>query len=243
MNQILVTEKLYITPELKRKKRMYKLICMLSIFMIIVLVSFYIYAEYDKSKNESISQEILADMTSIDGTEEDGDDDGSNDIWEIIIATAEEQKETEEDDTEETTYGTYTDSNGNEYDTIGTICIPSIDVEYPILSETTTALLKIAPCKFWGPEPNEVGNLCIAGHNYKTDQFFSNVPDLVIGDVIEITDLSGRTLKYSVYDKYTVVPEDTSCTTQETDGKKIVTLITCTDDNAKRVIVQAKEIT
>ena len=243
MNQILVTEKLYITPELKRKKRMYKLICMLSIFMIIVLVSFYIYAEYDKSKNESISQEILADMTSIDGTEEDGDDDGSNDIWEIIIATAEEQKETEEDDTEETTYGTYTDLNGNEYDTIGTICIPSIDVEYPILSETTTALLKIAPCKFWGPEPNEVGNLCIAGHNYKTDQFFSNVPDLVIGDVIEITDLSGRTLKYSVYDKYTVVPEDTSCTTQETDGKKIVTLITCTDDNAKRVIVQAKEIT
>ena len=243
MNQILVTEKLYITPELKRKKKMYKLICMLSIFMIIVLVSFYIYAEYDKSKNESISQEILADMTSIDGTEEDGDDDGSNDIWEIIIATAEEQKETEEDDTEETTYGTYTDLNGNEYDTIGTICIPSIDVEYPILSETTTALLKIAPCKFWGPEPNEVGNLCIAGHNYKTDQFFSNVPDLVIGDVIEITDLSGRTLKYSVYDKYTVVPEDTSCTTQETDGKKIVTLITCTDDNAKRVIVQAKEIT
>ena len=242
MNQILVTEKLYITPELKRKKKMYKFICMLSIFMIIVLVSLYIYAEYDKSKNENISQEILADMTSTDGTEENGEDDGSNDIWEIIIATAEEQKDTE-DDTEEENYGTYTDSNGNEYDTIGTISIPSINVEYPILSETTTALLKIAPCKFWGPEPNEVGNLCIAGHNYRSDKFFSNVPDLVVGDTIEITDLSGRTLKYSVYDKYTVVPEDTSCTSQETDGKKIVTLITCTDDNEKRVIVQAKEIT
>ena len=235
MNQILVTEKLYVTPELKRRKKIYKFICMLSIFVIIVLISFYIYAEYDKSKNENISQEILSDMTASEETENE-ENDGSDDIWEIIIATAQEQDD-------DGVYGIYTDANGNKYETIGTISIPTIDVEYPILSETTTALLKIAPCKFWGPEPNEVGNLCIAGHNYKTDQFFSNVPDLVVGDVIEITDLSGRTLKYSVYDKYTVVPEDTSCTSQETDGKKIVTLITCTDDNEKRVIVQAKEIT
>ena len=59
---------------------------------------------------------------------------------------------------------------------------------------------------------------------------------------LEITDLNNTTLKYSVYDKYTVDPTDTSCTSQITNGKKIVTLITCTDDSKQRVIVQAEAI-
>ena len=41
MNQILVTEKLYITPELKRKKKMYKLNFIISIILITILFSFY----------------------------------------------------------------------------------------------------------------------------------------------------------------------------------------------------------
>ena len=47
MNQILVTEKLYVTPELKRKKNVYKIIFIISIFIIIALTSVYVYAEYE----------------------------------------------------------------------------------------------------------------------------------------------------------------------------------------------------
>ena len=60
MNQILVTKKLYVTPELKRKKKIYKINFFLSIFLVIILVSLYIYAEYDRNKNEELSQELLA---------------------------------------------------------------------------------------------------------------------------------------------------------------------------------------
>ena len=60
MNQILVTEKIYVTPELKRKKKMYKILFILSIFTIISLFSVYIYAEYDRNEKESISQDILS---------------------------------------------------------------------------------------------------------------------------------------------------------------------------------------
>ena len=60
MNQILVTEKIYVTPELKRKKKIYKALFIISIFLIIALASVYIYAEYDKSKEESISGDILS---------------------------------------------------------------------------------------------------------------------------------------------------------------------------------------
>ena len=45
-----------------------------------------------------------------------------------------------------------------------------------------------------------------------------------------------------VYSKYEVVPEDVSCTSQKTNGKKEVTLITCTDDSKHRVIVKATEV-
>ena len=38
MNQILVTEKLYITPELKKKKKAYKFYFFLSVFLVCILV-------------------------------------------------------------------------------------------------------------------------------------------------------------------------------------------------------------
>ena len=54
MNQILISEKLYITPELKKKKKMYKIDFFISVFLVCILFSYYIYAEYDKNKNEAI---------------------------------------------------------------------------------------------------------------------------------------------------------------------------------------------
>jgi len=59
------------------------------------------------------------------------------------------------------------------------------------------------------------------------------------GDQILITDLSGKTVTYEVYNKYTIEPSDTSCTSQETNGRAEITLITCTDDAKERVVVQA----
>ena len=243
MNQILVTKKLYVTPELKRKKKIYKISFMISIFLVSILCSFYIYAEYDKNKNEDISQEILSgiQIESEDDVDSEVDDDNT---WKILVASKENLKKEEPISEKKKTikFGTYTASDGKKYTTVGTIKIPKISVEYPILSETSVSWLKVSPCKFWGANPNEVGNLCIAGHNYRNKKFFSKVPKLVVGDIIEITDLDGKTVKYSVYDKYTVDPDNTDCTSQLTNGKKIVTLITCTDDSKQRVIVQAEEV-
>ena len=107
---------------------------------------------------------------------------------------------------------------------------------------TNVELMKIAPYKFWGANPNEVGNLCIIGHNYRRKGvFFSDVPSLVVGDIVEIQDLSQRIIQYEVYDIHTVDPNDRSDTTQYTNGKKEVTLITCTDDSKNRVIVKCTE--
>ena len=62
MNQILVTKKIYVTPELKKKKKLYKVEFLLSVFLVCILLSAYIYAEYDRNRSEQVSQEILADL-------------------------------------------------------------------------------------------------------------------------------------------------------------------------------------
>ena len=136
---------------------------------------------------------------------------------------------------------------GYNYAKVGTISIPKIGVNYSIVKgktgtlEETEALLKMTPCEFWGYGINEIGNYCIAGHNYRNSKFFSKVPTLVNGDIIEITG-NGETVQYAVYDKFNVNPKDNSCTSQLTDGNREITLITCTDDSSERVIVKAREV-
>lgn len=249
MNQILITKKLYVTPELKKRKKIYKVDFIISIFLVIVLFSAYIYAEYDRTKSEEVSQEILSEMNL--SAQEDTDDNTTislkdNVLMVLLNGDSSEQQEVNLDDLLSVATGTvaetYTAPSGQKYSTVAVIDIPKIGVHYPVLSETTDELLKISICKFWGGEANEVGNYCIVGHNYRNKKFFSKVPKLVAGDKIQLTDLKGRTVEYEVYDKYKVVPTDVSCTSQHTNGKKEVTLITCTDDSKERVVVKCREV-
>lgn len=242
MNQILVSQKLYVTPDMKKKKKAFKFEFFLSVFLLCVLSSYAIYAEYDRNKSEEVSKEILQEI-SFQGTTKLVDE-------EVIVvrlnAIPEEKNVTTtqvvqiEQKIEVPDEQKLTASDGTIYYTIGVINIPSINVNYPILSTYTDELLKIAPCRFHGPNPNEVGNLCIAGHNYKNSKFFSKVPNLQLGDKIEITDLSGRMLTYTVYDKFIVNPDELECTSQLTNGNKEITLITCTNDNKQRHIIKAR---
>lgn len=126
---------------------------------------------------------------------------------------------------------------------IGMIRIDKINVNYPILSESNRDLLKISLCRFAGPMPNEIGNLCIAGHNYVDYKLFSRLHELENGDVIEIYDLNGTKITYIVFDKFEVKPNDLSCTSQNVGENKIVTLLTCNNVNGKRTVVKAKEYT
>lgn len=256
MNQILVTEKLYITPELKRKKKMYKFDFLISIFLVCILTSLYIYAEYDRNKSEETSQQILEDMNQLLSQDEQTDTTIAKDnILLVVLDDAEDSGEdasaieTASNQTAQSVQAEKkTTAKGSTYTTVAKISIPKIKLNYSVVQgetgslEETEDLLKISPVKYHGGNPNEIGNFCIVGHNYRNEKFFSKVPSLVVGDEIQLTDLSKRTLTYKVYDVYTVDPNDTSCTTQMTGGKKEVTLITCTNDSKLRVVVKCKEV-
>lgn len=250
MNQILVTEKLYVTPELRRKKKMYKLQFCLSVFLVCILFSYYIYAEYDRSKSEEVSQEILLGLsdknkvnTQVDKTVkkvdniivvalDDNEEDQEEVVLEPVILQEESTQQTEE----------YTTKNGVNYTVEAIINIPRLEINYPVISETSEELLKISINKYWGPTPNTVGNYCVVGHNYKSKKMFGRLSEIVNGDIVELKDMSGKTVKYSVYEKYVVDPTDTSCTSQLTNGRREVTLITCTNYGQQRLVVKAREV-
>ena len=285
MNQILVTEKLYVTPELKRKKKIYKINFILSVVAIVILCSFYAHSEYARNKDEDISQDILEGIVEEEMNEAErvaASEEES--VWKIMISEINQQNESNKnnsqqgmqnkkqnnsqsniDNDSQSNYDSnnnskssskndsskkktkyITASNGKRYPSVGRIEIPKIGVNYAILAQTSgdtlVDWLKVSPVMFWGVYPNEIGNLSIAGHNYRNKRFFSKVPTLKIGDRIKITDASGKKVNYTVFDKYEVSPKNTDCINDVPgkENKRVVTLITCTNDSKKRVIVQAE---
>jgi len=130
--------------------------------------------------------------------------------------------------------------DGKTYKTIAILYIPTLDIQYPVLSSTSKELLKISLNKYWGPNPNKPGNFCIVGHNYNDDNFFGKLHNIEIGHFVQLTDMSGKTLQYKVYDTYIVDPDNTDCTSQLTNGETEITLITCTKNFKQRFIVKAR---
>lgn len=198
-------------------------ICFISIS--ICIIALYIWKYYDIKKTIDYN-------TDVETVSENIVDESSNSIEENADN---EQIENEEKQEEIKKIG--------KYNVIGKIIIEKIDLEDVILEKTTDTSLNLGLTKFWGPEINKPGNVSITGHNYKIERskLFSELDKLQKGDTFELEDINKNRIIYKIYNKYTVDPEDTSCIDQNNDGKREVTLITCTKGAQKRIIIKARE--
>ena len=131
--------------------------------------------------------------------------------------------------------------NNSEPLIIGTLEIPKINLKYPILSYSDEENLNISPCRFAGPLPNQIGNLCIAGHNNIDNSFFGRLYLLKFGDNIRIFDNKKNYKDYAIYAKYEIEKNNFECTSQDTASKRIVTLMTCNSLKDTRIILKAEE--
>lgn len=122
---------------------------------------------------------------------------------------------------------------------VGTINIPKIDLKCPILKEASSDAIEVAVGIYSGPGLNKVGNTVIAGHNYKNGTFFSDNKKLSNGDKVYITDATGNKVAYTIYNIYTTAPEDSEYIYRDTEGKREISLTTCTDDTNSRLIIWA----
>ncbi len=151
--------------------------------------------------------------------------------------------------TRKTTKKTTTKSSGvniGGYWVVGTIRIPATGIKYSIFSEPTRqALERGVGVLYTANGLNQPGDTVIAGHNYRNRLFFSRNKNLKDGDKIFIKDASGVEVTYSVYYKFVTNSSDASFYQRETNGKREITLTTCTDQGSQtgeRYIVYAREV-
>jgi sortase A len=129
------------------------------------------------------------------------------------------------------------ESSNNENTYLGKIYIEKLNLEYVIFNTFNEELLKIAPCKFYGGNLGEKGNICIAGHNYNDNRFFGRLDELNENDIIKLYDLENVEYNFIVYDKFETKDDDTSILFSNKPYE--LTLLTCNNSNKKRIIVKA----
>lgn len=146
-----------------------------------------------------------------------------------IYKLYQDTKQIENESKEETSNGLF-----------GIIEIPKINLYYPVFSELSEELLRVAPCKFYGNTPDVNGNICIAGHNYDNSLFFSKISTLSKKDEIYIFNHNKKYI-YWITDIYEVEESDLSPIFNYDKNEKILTLVTCNNLNANRIILKAKQ--
>ena len=204
-------QKYIYSSQSKKFKIIFLIFFLLCVFFIILLISI----KYNNNKKEKFSKDLISsyEITTLYNNNSDN----------YITSKLENNS-----------------SNADPF-VIGLINIDKINMMYPILSSSTDESLEIAPCRFYGPMPNSVGNLCIAGHNYADNKIFGKLYLINTGDEIDIYDLSENKITYVVYDRKEVNPDDLSCLNQNTSGLREITLITCNTIKGTRHVIKAKE--
>ena len=210
-NKLLQKEENISKKNISNNLSKFKLLLIISILIIIICISIYLFFKYNSYKKEKISASLVDNFN----------------ITTLYSNNA--------------NYIADKTNNTNEPFVIGLLRIDKINLMYPILSNTSDELLTISPCRFYGPMPNEIGNLCIAGHNYENQKHFGKLTSLEIGDIIQIYDLNSNNINYFIYKIQEVPANDTSCTSQNTNNMREVTLVTCNTIKGTRIIVKAKE--
>lgn len=208
----------------ERRKRREKRIINIFFIIVIFVVIFYGVSELYKEKKQEKDNNYQVKRLIIDEYENFSNN-SINENNEL------ENKEYPKEKIEEKYKG---------YDVLAKLEISKINLETYVIKFSENAL-NVSVTKFWGNNPNEIGNFCIAGHNFKNKNMFHNLKKLEVGDKLILKDNSVGCVEYEIYNIYTVVPEDVSCLSQNTNGKKEITLITCTNDSKKRIIIKARE--
>ena len=196
-----------------KKITIYKIILVILVIIALVLTTIVFKKNIENKKIENNTQTVLQEIKSGKKTTS-----GSIDVIEEI------------------------DEQIGGYKVVGIINIPKIDIEYPILEKTHKESLKLSITKFYGEKINQKGNIVLAGHNNLNKTMFGKIKQLENGDIIELTDSQMVTVKYQVFDKYVIDPNDIDCIFPIEENTREVTLITCTNKDKNRLVVKAREI-
>ena len=117
------------------------------------------------------------------------------------------------------------------HDYVGTLSIPALGLELPIIGDWSYPALRVAPCRYAGTA--YTNGFVIAAHNYRAH--FGSLASLSPGDTVTFTDTDGNLFSYTVAAKETLPP---TAIEEMTDDVWALTLFTCTVGGSARVSVR-----
>ena len=128
------------------------------------------------------------------------------------------------------------------YPVAGYIKISKINLEYPILLDSSPGALDTSICVSYpnNPKLNQPGIVVLIGHNYENGKFFAKNEQLAVGDKIEITDADGGKRTYKIYEVFQTTEYDTEYITRDRGDSIDIALSTCTDDGNNRLVILAR---
>lgn len=193
------------------KERIGKGVSYLGIILIVLAVSLCFYNVYDSIRADISSKSIMNDYMAHVSSGPQGS------VPDYILNPDMDMPEVEVDD----------------LSCIGVLEIPSLDIQLPITSTFNYALMKQAPCRYYGSIYKN--NMVIAAHD--SWFHFGRIHTLKSGDSVKFTDASGNQFDYCVDVVDVVSPNSVD---DVTSGKWPLTLFTCTLDAQNRVVVRCK---
>ena len=122
-----------------------------------------------------------------------------------------------------------------EYESIGILTVPVLELELPVLTDWSYEKLKKAPCHYYGSCYES--DFVIAGHNYLSH--FGRLSELLPGDMIFFADGTGEVHCYEVVLLETLSP--TATAEMITSGFDL-SLYTCTPGGSNRVTVRCRRV-
>ena len=225
-----------------------KVLTVILVIVLIAIVGLLGFLGYDFYKKYTTSQEASDFVDNFMGDTSSGNQNNNSVVNNVDTSAADEllnNVDTNTSTSTSTNTATATREKYKGFYYVGTISIPSVSIEYPILEEMSTKALETAVVALYPPKGvniNKPGNTVIVGHNYRNGLFFSNLKKVKIGDKVTIKDYTGLTKTYTVYEVTEKDQSDTTFYQRDTGGKAEITLSTCTDaSNNIRTIVLARE--
>lgn len=123
----------------------------------------------------------------------------------------------------------------NGYLYVGTLKVPLLELDLPVLDRWDDSRLKISPCRYKGSVYRN--DMIIAAHNYRSH--FGKLKNLKVGDEISFTDVDGNEFYYII--SKTELLDKTAIEEMESGGWDL-TLFTCTVGGAARVTIRCTQV-
>lgn len=225
--------------EEKKYGKVLTIILIIVVIGVLILLSFLGFDVYKKFENKKESEEMIAEFeNSILNIVNDNQDNTNTELPNVEAPPTENNNNINENPGTTPTKPQYQ----GKYNMEGIIEIPAINLKYTILEKATPSSIEVAVAIMYSENGlNKPGNTVIVGHNYRNGDFFGNNDRLKVGDKVYITDNSGTKIKYNIYNIYETSPDDSDFIVRETNGKREISLSTCTDNSKGRLIIWAVE--